>query len=97
MIDLETIEREINELEARGDTTYAMCERLAWLYVCRDHLVPVREETQTTQELRGSDFLEAASGASYPALMRVLDEHMTALRIVQPKEYNSIMDRIRGL
>lgn len=97
MIDLETIEREINELEARGDTTYAICERLSWLYVVRDHLRPVREDSRTTQDLRGSEFLEAASGVSYPMLMQVLDDHMAALSVVQPREYESVMDRIRGL
>lgn len=97
MIDLETIEREIRELEARGDTTYSICERLSWLYVCRDHLRPVREETHTTQDLSGSEFLEAASGVSYPALMRILDEHMSALKVVQPREYDSVMERIKYL
>lgn len=97
MIDLETIEREINELEARGDTTYSICERLSWLYVCRDHLRPVREDSRTTQELSGSEFLEAASGVSYPALMRILDEHMSALKVVQPREYESVMDKIKYL
>lgn len=97
MIDLETIEREINELEARGDTTYSICERLSWLYVVRDHLRPVREETRTTQELSGSDFLEVASGVGYPALMRILDEHMSALQVVQPKEYDLVMGKIRQL
>lgn len=97
MVDLETIEREIRELEARGDTTYSLCERLAWLYVCRDHLRPEREESRTTQDLRGSEFLEAASDVSYPVLMRILDEHMSALRVVQPREYESVMDKINRL
>ena len=97
MISLETIEREINELEARGDTTYSICERLSWLYVVRDHLRPVREDSRTTQELSGSEFLEAVSGVSYSALMRILDEHMSALQVVQPREYESVMDKIKYL
>lgn len=97
MIDLETIEREINELEARGDTTYAICERLSWLYVCRDHLRPVKEETRATQQLTGSDFLEACSNVPYPMLMKILDEHMSAMRIVYEKEYENVMARIRAL
>ena len=56
-----------------------------------------RQETQTTQELRGSEFLEACSGVSYPLLMRVLNEHMEALRVVQPREYESVMAKIRQL
>lgn len=97
MIDLETIEREINDLEARGDTTYSLCERLSWLYVVRDHLRPVREETRTTQRLSGSDFLEAASSVPYPQLMKILDDHMSAIRIVYEKEYDNVMAKIRAL
>lgn len=95
MIDLETVDREIKELEARGDTTYSICERLSWLYIVRDHLLPTRDDT--TNSMTGSDFLDAASNVSYPMLMHVIDDHMNALRIVQPREYESVMERIRGL
>lgn len=97
MISLDIIEREINELEARGETTYAQCERLCWLYTVRDHLRPVKEETAQTNSLTGSEFLEAASGVSYPALMKILNEHMDALKVVQPKEYESVMAKILQL
>ena len=97
MINLDTIEREINELEARGETTYSLCERLAYLYIVRDHLRPVREDTRKTQELSGSEFLELSSGVNYLQLMRILDEHMTAVRIVQPAEYEAVMDKIKAI
>jgi len=95
VISLETIEREISELEAR-ETTYKVCERLSWLYTVRDHIMPKREDELTTY-LSGSEFLELASGVSYPALMQVLNEHMQALSLVQPKSYESIMQKIREL
>lgn len=97
MIDLETIEREINDLEARGDTTYSLCERLSWLYTVRDHIRPEAEASKKTQELRGSEFLDAASGVSYPGLMRILDEHMEAMKVVQPREYERVMAKIASL
>ena len=37
MVSIEIIEEEILDLEKR-DTSYAVCERLAWLYIVRDHL-----------------------------------------------------------
>lgn len=95
MIDLEKIDREIDELEARGDTTYSLCERLAWLYVVRDHLRPTKNET--TLDLRGSEFLEACSGVPYPLLMNVLNEHMEAMKIVQPREYERVMAKVSAL
>lgn len=96
MISLETIEREISELEAR-EASYKVCERLAWLYVCRDHLTPSTNNDGRTQFMLGSEFLEAASDVSYTALMRVLDEHMSALAVVNPKQYSAVIDRIREL
>lgn len=96
MISLETIEREIDEVEARSDTTYRTCERLAWLYIVRDHLRPEAQPAKT-QYLDGSEFLEACSGVSYPALMEVLNEHVQTLAIVQPKAYEGLLRKIRAL
>lgn len=95
LISLETIEREIDELESR-ETTYKVCERLCWLYTVRDHLLPTRTD-DSTQFMSGSDFLKACSGVSYTKLMRILDEHMSALSVVQPREYESVMDKVRSL
>ena len=98
MIDLEEIERTINELENTRDTSYRLCERLSWLYICRDHLRPtIAEADGVTQAMRGSEFLEACGGVSFPALMRVLDEHVSALHVVQPREYEALMSKIRAL
>lgn len=96
MVNLEEIEREISELETR-DTSYRLCERLAWLYVCRDHLRPQGGYGTVTQNLEGSEFLELASGVSYPALMGVIDEHLDAIRLLYPKSYDSLLDKIRAL
>lgn len=98
MISLETIEREIGEIEATRDTTYKTCERLAWLYIVRDHLRPTQTPSDhRTQTISGSEFLELSSGVSYPALMGILDEHMSALSVVNPRLYESLMDKIRAL
>lgn len=97
MISLETIEREIDELESR-ETSYRVCERLSWLYVVRDHLRPTQATSdRRTQTISGSEFLELSSGVSYPALMGILDEHMSALAVVNRNQYEAIMQRIRSL
>lgn len=98
MISLETIEREIDDIEATRDTTYKTCERLAWLYIVRDHLRPTQTPSDhRTQTISGSEFLEAASGVSYPALMGILDEHMSALAVLNSKQYESLISKIRAL
>lgn len=98
MVNLEIVEREINDIEASRDTTYRTCERLAWLYIVRDHLRPMAiPSDHRTQTISGSEFLEAASNVSYPALMGILDEHMSALAVVNPNQYQALMQRIRSL
>lgn len=96
MVSLDIIEREILELELRRDTTYAVCERLAWLYIVRDHLADGNPQPNA-QKVGGTEFLDLCSHVPYLALMGVLDEHMTALSVVQPKEYESIMSKLRAL
>ena len=50
-----------------------------------------------TERLSGSEFLKACSGVPYGKLMGVLDEHMAALKVVNGKAYDGLMDRIREL
>lgn len=97
MVDLDIVEREIHDLEARGDTTYSLCERLAWLYIVRDHLRPTEGAGNDTQILTGSEFLEACSGVPYPMLMQILDEHMSGMKIVYPREYENVLAKVRAL
>lgn len=97
MIDIEEIERTINELENTRDTSYRLCERLSWLYICRDHLKPPAMGEDARVELGGSEFLDACNGVPYAALMAVMDEHMETIRLMYPKSYESLMDKIRGL
>lgn len=94
MIDLDTIEMEIRALEARGETTYAQCQRLAWLYTVRDHLLP-NEDSRV--RLHGSEFLDACNGHPVGQIMAVMDEHMETLRVVQPRVYEATVQKIKEL
>ena len=100
MVSLETIEREIDELLTK-DTSYAVCERLCWLYTVRNNLRGLNAhedmEQGLTGHLEGSEFLETVSDVPYEPLMKVLDEHMTALKVVQPKEYAAVLAKINEL
>lgn len=99
MVSVEDIDREILELERR-ETSYAVVERLCWLYVVRDHLegAPSGErKAATTGKLGDTEFLVAASMVPLSDLMAVLDEHMEAIRVVCPREYESVVAKIRAL
>lgn len=100
MIDLETIEREIDKLEHR-EASYKLCERLSWLYSVRDHLYekiyPQEGGERLKTALSGSEFLDAASGKPYEDVMKVIDEHLATIQLLYPKTYDSVIERIRQL
>ncbi|MDD7176107.1 MAG: hypothetical protein PUH70_13710 [Clostridiales bacterium] len=94
MLSIEEVERTILELEKR-DTTYATCERLAWLYIVHDHLTQrIVQEKARAAEMEGSPFLAACSGAEISEILRVVNEHMEAVRVIYPKEYDAVVKRI---
>lgn len=51
----------------------------------------------TTGKLGDTEFLVAASMVPLSDLMAVLDEHMEAIRVVCPREYESVVAKIRAL
>lgn len=75
----------------RDDIRY-ICERLACLYTVRDHL-----KAKQNDESKSSEFLTAAVGIPTPELMAVIDQHMEAIKVVYPSEYNAIVAKIRSL
>ena len=103
MISRETLDRAIAEHES-GDTSYANCERLAWLYIVRDHLPgeaqkePTKKEKEATSSPGGdSDFLKAIHGKDMEKAISVMDEIMQAIQVLQPKLYNAAIDRLKDL
>lgn len=95
MINIELIEQEIIELEKR-DTSFATVERLAWLYVVKDHL-NAPEGAKMTSELIGSEFLDACSNVPINSLLSLLGEHFEIIKAMYPKEYQTIIANIRAL
>ena len=94
MLSIEEVERTIFELEKR-DTTYATCERLAWLYIVHDHLTQrIVQDKARAADMEGSPFLAACSGADIAEILRVMDEHMEAVRVIYPKEYEAVIKKI---
>lgn len=97
MTDLEIIEAEIDRLEAK-DTSYYTCSRLATLYTVRDHLKPQASgDSALLPRMSGSGFLESASGKSCKDVLKVVDEHLETIRMLYPKTYDSVIERIRQL
>ena len=104
-MDVHEIDREIHRLKS-GDTTYNACFKLAALCSVRDHLeadpeqnyspvseysfAPPPEEADIPQ----TEFCIAFTSIPLYDALRVLDEHMEAVRMIYPKEYALVMDKL---
>ena len=96
MIDFSAVDDEIAWIEdnCTADDEQSV-QRLSALYTVREHLG--RQPEEYIEDYSGSEFLEAASGVDMDGFMRVMDEHMEGLRIVFPREYDSVMAKVRSL
>lgn len=98
MVDLNEINREISRLENAG-TTYANCEKLAMLYTVRQNQGKVENRSVEAYSLAAapeSDFIAAAREIETEDLLQIINEHMDAVRILYPKEYNLVLKKIRA-
>ena len=94
MISAEELDRAILEHESK-DTTYANCERLAWLYIVRDHIGG--KSGKALPAVSGeSAFLQAAASADPALVWDILDELMGTLAVLQPRMYQAVLRRLAG-
>ena len=103
MINLDEVNGEIAKLEAQP-ATYVTIERLAWLYIVRDHITlstarEIVSETNTgvIPEAGTSDFLMACAGKPIASIMQIMDELMDTTQVLQPRIYNSVLKKVQNL
>lgn len=108
MINLGIIDGEIASLKEK-QTSYDVIERLAWLYIVKDHLgdnstaqhvvVAKTASIEPTQPVSAtaSDFVRVASEKDSVKLIKVLDEHMEVIKFMHPKEYTALMEKIKAI
>lgn len=92
MISLEEVEKTILELESK-DTSYAVCEKLAYLYIVRDHIKP----SGSIQKNTGSEFSRSISGKDSAGVLSIIEELMQTISIVHPKLYQSTINALKQL
>lgn len=105
-MDIKEIERAMHTL-ACGDTNFDTVSRLAALVTVHDHLSKSNQPAQVeayssapsaqVPAVSGSEFLDAVAEAPLEEVIHILDEHMEALRIVIPAEYNVVINRLNRL
>lgn len=97
MINPDELDKEILMLEKK-DTTYSNCERLAWLYIVRDHVTGQQTTQPTPLSVDpSSEFLQAVDGKDSVAVFAIMDDLMDTLRATAPRAYDSIMRKLREL
>lgn len=107
--NLKEIEWAIHELE-QEESSEKRYELLAALYTCRNEMlglaapqpqISAYSEAAPVSERLGlygdSDFLRSVSGKDPAAAWGVMDKHMEALRVVNPRAYEGVMRKLSGI
>lgn len=108
-MDIDEINEHIRKLKCE-ETSWQSVNKLAALCTVRDELeekqdsAPQMESVQksklpaySTAGPPQSEFVVAASAAPFGALIAILNEHMSAIKLVYPKEYELVMRKIRTI
>ena len=84
------IEAEIKSLE-QGDTNWQNIQRLAWLYTVHDHMTGQVPDIMPESD---GEFGKILAGKDVNKVANIMSEHMAVIKILHPKEYNAVCDRL---
>lgn len=79
------------------------CGKIASLMVVHDHLYGNKKQEHREREPKrstietagGSEFLKAVNGRDVGDVMALMDELMVAVKVLQPRIYAEVLDRLR--
>ena len=103
MISIEQINGEIAVLEDQPPT-HVLMQKLAALYTVRDHMIIPQEQTpaapvvvnaEILPEVGISDFLQTIGGKDAKFVLLQIDELMSAVQVLQPRLYDSVMRKLK--
>lgn len=97
-MDIAEIKNEIETLE-NSETNWTNIQKLSWLYIVRDHITGdstnmIQFKQQDSMPTYSGEFGQAVSGKNIDGLMNILSEHMSVIKVLHPKEYQAVLDRI---
>ena len=101
MITLREVEEAIKELE-KGPKNYETCRKLATFCTLRELMFGggkySRADGNDKIEVVGlygeSNFLRSVAGCDAPTVWKVMDELMAVLKMVNPRLYDGVMERL---
>ena len=102
MLSINEVNREIEMLE-KCDTSYYVCEKLAYLYIVRDHYEESRDNESDDSDVKiyskdfssGTEFEYYASMMDRDTLIKVLSEPMERMGVLFPDGYTEIMEKMK--
>lgn len=108
MITKQDLEEAIAECQGQRNPNANTCLKLAAFYTIRKELFGEEKEVEqlysyapepveTIQTYGDSEFLEAVNGKSVDGVMPIMDELMDAMKVLQPRIYDSVMRKIGNL
>ena len=93
MLNVDEINKEILNLETKRDTTYAAIEKLASLYIVRDHLLG--SEPSGSISTQGQTVFERAiAGKDFSDVLPILCDLMSTLEAVNPVLYRKVIEKL---
>ena len=92
MITIEQVNGEIAVLE-QETPTHVLMQKLAALYVVRDHLA-IGRTAAAVQAVSESEFSQAMAGKDTEFVLSIVDELMNTLKIIQPRLYASVIRKL---
>lgn len=89
---------------SQREASYSNCEKLATFYTLLSYLYSEEEGNSYDGSPRsvfpiinGSEFMQAIAGKDIGKVVDVLDEHMDVVKVLFPKEYQAVLNRIKDL
>lgn len=96
-MDITEIKNEIEILE-NSETNWTNIQKLSWLYIVRDHILFTDADiSQCIMPKCDGEFGQVVSGKNIEGLMNILSEHMSVIKVLHPKEYQAVLDRITDI
>lgn len=89
MLDMNEINEEIVRLENVEDMTMGTCEKLSVLYTVRNNQPSMARSSKC-------EIVSALQENKSDDIMKILEEHFEAVRVLYPKEYDLVLQRIRA-
>ena len=100
MITEQDLTAAIAECKGKRNPDSNTCIKLAAYYIVKEHLYPSNEEVGYSYSAppeydSGTEFSNAVSGVDKESVYAIMDETMTALSVLSPNLYASVMRKLR--